>query len=108
MAAVISTKSMAVNSNCVSEYFTTSDSARSEALLSALTGICGQSRIPQVGVTPKIRVLQWRIQDFPEEGAPTPGCGAPKYDFAKFCQKLHEIERIWTLVGGGACPSRPP
>ena len=35
---------------------------------------------------------QWRIQDFPEEGAPT-------YDFAKFSQKLHEIERIWT---GGA------
>ena len=33
--------------------------------------------------------LQWRIQDFPEEGAPT-------YDFAKISQKLHEIERIWT------------
>ena len=33
------------------------------------------------------------MQDFPEEGAPT-------YDFAKFSQKLHEIERIWTLRGG--------
>ena len=43
--------------------------------------------------------VQWRIQDFPEEGAPT-------YDFAKISQKLHEIERIWT--GGGARPSRPP
>ena len=42
---------------------------------------------------------QWRIQDFSEEGAPTPR-GAPTYDFAKFAQKLHEIERIWT--GGGA------
>ena len=27
--------------------------------------------------------IQWRIQDFPEEGAPTPR-GAPTYDFAKF------------------------
>ena len=41
---------------------------------------------------------QWRIQDFPEEGAPT-------YDFAIFSQKMHEIERIWAL--GGAHPSRP-
>ena len=39
-------------------------------------------------------LIQWRIQDFPEEGAPT-------YDFAKFSQKLHEIERIWTPGGGG-------
>ena len=31
---------------------------------------------------------QWRIQDFPEEGAPT-------YDFTKFSQELHEIKRIW-------------
>ena len=47
---------------------------------------------------------QWRIQDFPEEGAPTlqaGGGGAPTYNFAKFSQKLHEIERIWT-PGGGA------
>ena len=44
---------------------------------------------------------QWRIQDFPEEGAPTPrGGGAPTYDFAKISQKLHEIERIWTTGGG--------
>ena len=27
---------------------------------------------------------------FPEEGAPTPGEGAPTYDFAKFFQKLHD------------------
>ena len=47
--------------------------------------------------------VQWRIQDLPEEGAPT-------YDFAKFSQKLHEIERIWTGGGGGggARPPRPP
>ena len=37
--------------------------------------------------------MQWRIQDFPEVGVPT-------YDFAKFSQKLLEIERIWTSKGG--------
>ena len=34
------------------------------------------------------------------------GGGAPTYHFAKFSQKLHEIERIWAR--GGARPSRPP
>ena len=35
-------------------------------------------------------------------GANSPGGGgAPTYDFAKFSQKLHEIERIWTRGGGG-------
>ena len=42
-------------------------------------------------------LLQWRIQDFPEEGAPTFGGGAT-CNFAKCSKKkkLHEIERIWT------------
>ena len=48
---------------------------------------------------------QWRIQDFPEEGVPTPQGGTPTYDFAKISQKLHEFERIWTL---GGRPLRPP
>ena len=51
------------------------------------------------------RPLQWQIQDFAEEGAPTPQ-GAPKYGFANFSQKLHEIERIWT--GGAFSPLDPP
>ena len=34
---------------------------------------------------------RWRRQ--PSWGG---GGGAPTYDFAKFSQKLHEIERIWT------------
>ena len=34
-------------------------------------------------------------------GANSRGGGAPTYDFAKYSQKLHEIERIWT-PGGGA------
>ena len=33
-------------------------------------------------------------------GANSPG-GVPTYDFAKICQKLHEIERIWAPRGGG-------
>ena len=33
---------------------------------------------------------QWRIQDFPDVGAPTLQ-GAQTHDFAKFSQKLHEI-----------------
>ena len=34
-------------------------------------------------------------------GTNSPGGGAPTYDFAKFSQKLHEIERIWAPGGGG-------
>ena len=34
-----------------------------------------------------------------------PSRGAPTYDLAKFSQKLHQIERIWTP--GGARPSPP-
>ena len=37
-------------------------------------------------------------------GANSPG--GSTYDFAKFSQNLHEIERIWTP--GGVRPSRPP
>ena len=38
------------------------------------------------------------IQNFPGVGAPTleGDWGAPTYDFARFSQKEHEIERIWT------------
>ena len=50
--------------------------------------------------------IQWQIQDFPEEGAPTPR-GAPTYDFAKFSQKLHEIEKIWAPREGGRVPRAP-
>ena len=50
-----------------------------------------------------IMAMQWRIQDFPEEGHQL-SRGAPTYDFAKFPQKLHEIERIWTPGGGSTRP----
>ena len=48
-----------------------------------------------------ISTRQGRIQYSPEEGAPTLR-GAPTYDFAKFCEKLHEIENILGRRG------RPP
>ena len=35
----------------------------------------------------------------PRWGRQLSGGGAPKYDFAKISQKLHEIERIWTPGG---------
>ena len=55
------------------------------------------------------RPHQWRIQDFPEEGAPTL---KEAIIWSFFTQKLHEIERIWTPGGGGAAslalPLDPP
>ena len=33
--------------------------------------------------------------------------GVPTYDFAKFSQKLHEIERIWAPVWGAHVPRAP-
>ena len=47
---------------------------------------------------------QWRIQDFPERGAPTLK-GALTYYLPNFSQKLHENEEI--LAGGGAHPWCP-
>ena len=40
-------------------------------------------------------------------GANSPG-GVPTYDFAKFSQKLHEIEKIWTPGRGGRVSLAPP
>ena len=51
-------------------------------------------------------IYQWRIQDFPEEGALTPKEGVPTYYLANFSRKLHENEEI--LGRGGARPLRPP
>ena len=36
------------------------------------------------------------------------GGGAPTYDFAKFSQKLNEIERIWTRGGASLAPPLDP
>ena len=61
---------------------------KSRIFLSVRGGWGGSARHPRLVADP----------GFPEEGAPTLQ-GAPTYDFAKFSQKLHEIERIWTPGG---------
>ena len=47
---------------------------------------------------PPLITPQWRIQDFPEVGAPNIPGGANIRFCQFFFQKLHEIERIWTPV----------
>ena len=44
---------------------------------------------------------------FPVGGGANPPGGAPTYDFAKFCEKLSEIEKILGRRGG-ARRVRPP
>ena len=51
--------------------------------------------------------LQWRIQDFPDGGAPTPEGGAPTYYLTNFSQKLHENEENLTQRGGARVPAPP-
>ena len=46
----------------------------------------------------------WRIQDFPEGGAPTPKMGLFFQLFAENCMKMKEFGP----KGGGARPWRPP
>ena len=51
-------------------------------------------------INPFVGPLQWRIRDFPEEGAPTPEWGTSLL-FGQFSQKLHENEEILGQTGGG-------
>ena len=50
---------------------------------------------------------QWRFQDFREGVGALSLRGAPGYEFIKFSQKLHEIEKHLAAMGGGA-PLDPP
>ena len=45
---------------------------------------------------------------FPRGGSTNPPGGGATSDFAKFSQKLHEIERIWTPRGSLALPLNLP
>ena len=47
--------------------------------------------------------MQWRIQDFPQGGAPTPKIAIIFQIFAKNCMKMKEFG-----PPGGARPWRPP
>ena len=51
--------------------------------------------------------IQWRIQNFPEEGTPTPKVGLPTYYLVKISRKLHENERIRTQKRAHV-PAPPP
>ena len=56
---------------------------------------------------PLILRSQWRIQDFPQEGAPTIKVGVPTYYFSQFFpQKLHKHEKNG-YRGGGKRPWHP-
>ena len=48
--------------------------------------------------------MQWRIQDFPQGGAPTPKIAIIFQIFAKNCMKMKEFGP----PGGGARPWHPP
>ena len=52
--------------------------------------------------------MQGRIQDFPIGGGANPPLqGPPTYDFAKLCEKLHEIEKfLGRRKGGGRLPPK--
>ena len=60
----------------------------------------------KVWLTTKKRQLaiQWRIQDFPQGGAPTPKIAIIFHIFAENCMKMKEFGP----PGGGAHPWRPP
>ena len=45
---------------------------------------------------------------FPVGGGANPPGGAPTYDFAKFCEKMHEIEKILARKGGHVLGAAPP
>ena len=68
------------------------------------------SEIPRFAISLKLLVFQlMEYTPVAEPGFPRGGGansqGAPTYDFAKFSQKLHEIERIW--AGGAHVPRAP-
>ena len=52
-----------------------------------------------------VSTSQWRIQNFPKEGAPTPKSAIILHIF---CWKPHENERFWIGGGGGLDPPMPP
>ena len=52
----------------------------------------------------KLVTMQWRILGFPRGGRQLPRWRRQPIDLAKFLQKLHENERIWTRGGASlAC-----
>ena len=52
--------------------------------------------------------VQWRIQDFPEEGAPTPNMGAPTYYLVKNFLKTAWKWKNLDPEGRGRASLAPP
>ena len=55
----------------------------------------------------KRTAIQWRIQDFPEGGAPTLGGGRQPIICLIFPENCMKMKKFWPR-GGGARPWRPP
>ena len=51
--------------------------------------------------------MQWRIQDFPEEGALIPEGGRQPIIWPIFPENCMKMKKFWAR-GGDARPSRPP
>ena len=49
-----------------------------------------------LSVSPETKILKYPSGGSRISGGANSSGGAPTYDFAKFSQKLHEIERIWS------------
>ena len=52
--------------------------------------------------------VQWRIQDFPGEGAPTPAGGSQHTILPYFPKNCMQLKEFGPPGGGGTRPSRPP
>ena len=50
---------------------------------------------------------QWRIQDFPEEGAPTPRGGRQPMILSNFAENCMKMKKFWP-PGGARVPCAPP
>ena len=52
-------------------------------------------------------IHQWRIQDFPEEGAPTPRGGRQPMILSIFSENCMKMKKFWPRGGGRASPAPP-
>ena len=55
----------------------------------------------------ELSTTQWRIQDFPEEGAPTPGGGHHPIIWPIFPENCMKMKKFWAR-GGRRVPRGPP
>ena len=68
----------------------------------------GRNLLKMIHVEKNERSWQWRIQDFPDGGAPTSKVGAPTYYFIKFSPKTAWKLKNLDPEGGRASLAPPP